>query len=253
MKLCRFEHAGIIEWGKVEDNRITVLKSDPFVTEEIELSERGFQLDEVRLLAPCEPTKVVCVGVNYLEHAAEFDSKVNPEPIIFLKPVSALIGPEDTIELPKMSENVHYEGELAVVIGRRCKDVTAGEAAAFVLGYTCANDVTARDLQRVDGQWTRAKGFDTFLPVGPFLETNPGLERGLSIKTLVNGEVRQDGDTNDMRHSPAELVSFISRVMTLMPGDLILTGTPEGVGPIISEDTVTVAIEGIGALRNFVK
>ncbi len=210
---------------------------------------RSWPLADLRLLAPILPSKVVAVGKNYADHAAEMDSEVPKSPLIFLKPSTSVIGPGAPILLPPQSENVHFEGELAVVIGRPCRDVKAANASSVILGYTCANDVTARDLQRSDGQWTRAKGFDSFCPLGPWIETelDPG---DVALTTEVDGEVKQDGHTADLVFLVSELVEFITAVMTLLPGDVILTGTPAGVGPITSGQTVSVTIEGIGTLSN---
>ncbi len=204
---------------------------------------------EVRLLAPVIPSKVVCIGKNYLEHAQEMGGEVPDEPVIFLKPSTAVIGPEDLIPRPTWSERVDHEGELGVVIGRLARHVRAEEAGKVILGYTCGNDVTARDLQLKDGQWTRAKGFDGFCPLGPWVETevDPG---DLAVECRVNGETRQAARTSQLAFGPGELVEFITRVMTLLPGDVILTGTPAGVGPLAVGDTVDVEVEGIGVLRN---
>lgn len=206
-------------------------------------------LTEVRLLAPLIPSKVICIGRNYVEHAEELGSEIPSEPLMFMKPSTAVIGPEDPIRLPPESERVDHEGELAVVIGRPCRRVSEEEASAFILGYTCGNDVTARDLQKKDGQWTRAKGFDSFCPLGPWVETDLDLS-DLEISTRVNGEVRQRGRTSDMIFPPPLLVAYVSRVMTLLPGDVILTGTPSGVGPLSEGDRVEVEVEEIGALAN---
>lgn len=206
-------------------------------------------LTEVRLLAPIIPSKVICIGRNYVEHAEELGSEIPAEPLMFMKPSTAVIGPKDTIRLPPESERVDHEGELAVVIGRPCRRVSEEEAPAFILGYTCGNDVTARDLQKKDGQWTRAKGFDSFCPLGPWVETDLDLS-DLEITTKVNGEVRQRGRTSAMIFPPPLLVAYVSRVMTLLPGDVILTGTPSGVGPLSQGDRVEVEVEGIGVLAN---
>ncbi|HHS96522.1 MAG TPA: FAA hydrolase family protein [Chloroflexi bacterium] len=209
-------------------------------------------LAAVRLLAPVVPSKILCVGRNYPAHAAEHGAEVPPEPLLFFKPPSAVIGPGAPILLPPQSRRVDYEAEMAVVIGRRCRDVTPEEAWECVWGVTCANDVTARDLQRRDGQWTRAKGFDTFCPVGPWVVTDLSEAdvADLAVICRVNGEVRQQGRTSEMVFSPADLIAYASAVMTLEPGDLILTGTPAGVGPLRPGDVVEVEVEGIGVLRN---
>jgi 2-keto-4-pentenoate hydratase/2-oxohepta-3-ene-1,7-dioic acid hydratase in catechol pathway len=214
-------------------------------------------LADVRLLAPILASKVVCIGKNYAAHIAEMaDARSNagisgefPDPVIFMKPNTAIIGPNIPIQLPADAHPVHFEGELAAVIGRPCKDVPAARVAENILGYTIANDVTARDQQKKDGQWTRAKGHDTFCPVGPWIATDVD-PSDLAIRTEVNGEVKQDSRTSNMIHDVGAIVEWISAVMTLLPGDLILTGTPDGVGPIEHGDTVSITIEGIGTLTN---
>jgi 2-keto-4-pentenoate hydratase/2-oxohepta-3-ene-1,7-dioic acid hydratase in catechol pathway len=228
--------------GEVQDDGVVTLLPDG-------TRGRTYALQSVQLLAPCRPTKIVAVGVNYRAHAAELGKAVPAEPLLFLKPASAVVGPEEEIVLPRMSGLVHHEAELAAVLGRRCRRATPEEARGAVLGFTCFNDVTARDLQRKDGQFTRGKGFDTFAPVGPWIETavDPS---DLRILCRVNGQVRQDGRTSDMVFCVDTLISFISQVMTLEPGDVVTTGTPPGVGPLVSGDVVEVEIEGIGVLRN---
>lgn len=210
---------------------------------------RRWPLADVRLLAPILASKVVCVGKNYAAHVAEMGGGTMQDLIIFLKPNTAIIGPNAAIVLPPDTSQVHHEGELAAVIGRPCKDVLAARAAENILGYTIADDVTARDQQRKDGQWTRAKGHDTFCPVGPWIVTDVDAS-DLELRTEVNGEVRQHSRTSLMIHDIGAIVEFISAVMTLLPGDLILTGTPEGVGPIEAGDTVAISVEGIGTLSN---
>lgn len=235
----------------MERDHIRVLGSSPFSGRDVPPADGGTRcsLDEVRLLAPCRPSKIVAVGLNYRHHALEFKQALPQEPLIFLKPSTAVIGPEQAIVLPRGCRRVDYEGELGVVIGRRASRVPEQAAMRCVLGYTCVNDVTERTLQKVDGQWTRAKSFDTFAPVGPWIETDidPG---HLHLETRLNGMVKQRGNTGDLIFGVARLVSFISGVMTLLPGDVISTGTPEGVGPLAPGDAVEVAIEGIGTLRN---
>jgi len=207
-------------------------------------------LKAARLLAPCEPSKIVCVGRNYAAHAAEMGNELPKEPLIFLKPPSSLIGPEESILLPKVSNRVEHEGELGVVIGKTCAQLDDQEdPLSYVFGYTCLNDVTARDLQKADVQFTRAKGFDTFCPVGPHIETHLD-PRDVLVECRVNGERRQSGSTSLMTYPVASIVRWISRVMTLMPGDLIATGTPAGVGQLVAGDTVEVSVAGIGLLRN---
>ena len=218
----------------------------------IEFTGDRFALGDVRLLAPILPSKVLAVGRNYAAHAAEMGGEVPERPLLFLKPSTSVIGTNDVIRLPADSDQVDHEAELALVIGKVAKDVPRERAAEVIFGYTCANDVTARDQQRADGQFTRAKGHDSFCPIGPWIETtfDPSAVR---IRALVNGQTRQDGNTADMVFDIATLVSFMSHVMTLVPGDVILTGTPDGVGPIVNGDIVTVAIDGIGELTNKVR
>jgi 2-keto-4-pentenoate hydratase/2-oxohepta-3-ene-1,7-dioic acid hydratase in catechol pathway len=247
MRLARFRYGDRIGSGVIEGDRIRPLRGtyfeDPLPTgEEVPLAD-------VRLLAPVIPSKVVAVGKNYLEHAEEMGSEVPEEPVIFLKPSTSVSGPGDPIPHPPMSGRVDHEAELAVVIGRLARRVRAEDARQYVLGYTCGNDVTARDLQERDGQWTRAKGFDGFCPLGPWIETelDPG---DLAVECRVNGEVRQSARTSQMAFGPAELIEFVSAVMTLLPGDVILTGTPAGVGPVRVGDRVEVEVEGIGVLAN---
>ncbi|OBE98683.1 fumarylacetoacetate hydrolase family protein [Mycobacterium sp. 852002-10029_SCH5224772] len=216
---------------------------------------RSWPLADVRLLAPILASKVVCVGKNYADHIAEMKDMTGPapaEPVIFLKPNTAIIGPNVPIRLPANASPVHFEGELAVVIGRPCKDISAAQAVENILGYTVGNDVSARDQQKSDGQWTRAKGHDTFCPVGPWIVTDlKPLDPGdLELRTEVNGDVKQRSRTSLLIHDIGSIVEFISAVMTLLPGDIILTGTPAGVGPIEDGDTVSITIEGIGTLTN---
>ena len=240
MKIARVEVGGETLYGVVENGRVYI-------------PERctHYYLEEVKLLAPSVPSKIVAVALNYKEHAKEMGKPLPEEPLIFIKPSTAVINPFEEIKLPDMSQRVDYEGELAVVIGRAAKDITPEEAANYILGYTCFNDVTARDLQKKDGLFARAKGFDTFAPFGPWIETdiNP---LNLKITTRLNGSVVQEGLTSDMIFNVFELVSFISKVMTLLPGDVIATGTPPGVGPLSPQDVVEVEIEGIGTLKNTV-
>ncbi|MGC9514225.1 fumarylacetoacetate hydrolase family protein [Methanocrinis sp.] len=214
----------------------------------IEAEGVEYRLEEVELLAPSDPSKVICVGLNYVEHAEELKMDLPAEPIIFLKPPTAVIGPGADIVMPPSSRQVDYEGELAVVIKERCRCVSARKADDYVLGYANFNDVTARDLQRRDGQWTRAKSFDTFAPLGPFItEADPS---SLKIETRVNGVLRQKSSTSDLIFSVPELIEFVSGIMTLLPGDVIASGTPPGVGSLSAGDEVEVEIEGLGTLRN---
>ncbi len=252
MRIARYRHEGDVRYGIVDGEAVREIEGTPFPTvQSIEVTGVEHTLDEVDLLAPVLPTKIIAVAKNYLDHAAEMGGDVPPEPMIFLKPSTAVVGPEAIIALPEQSSQVEHEAELAVVIGRLCKDVPEDRVDEVVLGYTCANDVTARDLQASDGQWGRAKGFDTFCPLGPWIATDLDPD-GLGIECEVNEQIRQDGNTADMVRSVAELVAWISRVMTLVPGDVILTGTPAGVGPLRNGDSVTVTIEGIGTLDNIV-
>jgi 2-keto-4-pentenoate hydratase/2-oxohepta-3-ene-1,7-dioic acid hydratase in catechol pathway len=214
------------------------------------LPEGDILLAEVELLPLVRPSKVVCVGLNYHDHARELGLALPEEPILFLKPSTSVIGPGDAIVMPACSSRVDYEAELAIVMGKTARFVSEADAPRHVFGYTCANDVTARDLQKQDGQWTRSKSFDTFCPVGPWIETTVTDERALGVRAVVNGEVRQQGNTSEMIFSPMFLVSFISRVMTLLPGDVILTGTPAGIGPLAPGDEVTIEVDQVGFLMN---
>lgn len=253
MLLCRFvppEGKGVSPpaYGLLEAERIEELSGAPW--QPWARTGRQWNRDQVRLICPVEPSKIVCVGRNYAAHAAELGNEIPKEPLIFLKPPSTLIGPDESIRLTPYSKQVEHEGELAVVIGRRCSHLTdAEDSLSYVLGYTCLNDVTARDLQKADGQFTRGKGFDTFCSVGPYLQTelNPA---DVLVETRVNGVLRQSGRTSLMIYPCAFLVRWISRMMTLMPGDLIATGTPAGVGPLVENDMVEVSVEGVGRLRN---
>lgn len=236
-----------IAYGVAEAEGITVYRGTPFVA--WEPTESVIPFEEAHLLAPVFPTKVVCVGRNYAEHAAELGNQVPDDPVIFIKPSTSVIGPGAPIILPSEALEVHHEAELGVVVGKVSRHVAAEDAAAHILGYTAGNDVSARDLQKKDGQWTRAKGFDSFCPLGPAIETELD-PAGLLITCEVNGELRQEGSTDDMVFGVAEIFAFISRVMTLLPGDVILTGTPAGVGPIVPGDRVEVTIERIGTLAN---
>ena len=210
-------------------------------------------LEEAKLLAPVQPSKIVCVGRNYREHAAELGNEVPKEPLIFFKPPSALLAPGGIVRRPSISERVDYEGELGVVIGKTCYQLAPdADVRQYILGYTCVNDVTARDLQNKDGQWTRAKGFDTFCPVGPVVSDEIDPWAGIGVETRVNGEVRQKGNTRDFIFNLDAVIRHIARAMTLLPGDLIPTGTPSGVGPVVAGDQMEVTIEGIGTLRNSV-
>jgi 2-keto-4-pentenoate hydratase/2-oxohepta-3-ene-1,7-dioic acid hydratase in catechol pathway len=235
-----------------EDCVVVALNGDPLYVG-LHLSDKEYPLADVRLLSPVLPrSKVIGIGRNYAAHAAEMGSDVPAEPLMFMKPNTSVIGPGDPVFYPRQSNEVHYEGELAVVIGRICRDVPAEKAADVIWGYTVGNDVTARDLQRSDVQFTRAKGFDSFCPLGPWVETEVDVS-DLRVQTFLNGDVKQDGRTKDMIFDVPALVAHVSAVMTLLPGDVILTGTPEGVGPMQVGDEVEVSISGIGNLTNQVK
>lgn len=247
MKYVRFSCDGKIRYGIWEGGEIRVLAGDLFGV--FTLTDERYPSEAVRLLAPCQPAKAVCLGLNYHDHAREMNLALPAQPLLFLKPSSAVIGPEDTIVYPPETKNLHYEAELAIVIGKTTKRVTPDQASLHILGYTCANDVTARDLQHADGQWTRAKSFDTFLPLGPCIATD--IDAGSrDISLYLNGERRQHSNTRELIFPIPEIVSFVSRVMTLYPGDVILTGTPSGVGPMQPGDMVEVVINGIGWLKN---
>ncbi len=256
MKIVHFHEGKSTSWGVLEGDVIAVYAGNPYA--EGEEARAAFKplghvlpLKGARLLSPCPATKLVCLGLNYRPHATELNQKLPDLPLLFLKPPSSIIGPEDTIILPPGSERIDYEGELGIVIGKRCKNVSEEDFADYVLGYTCFNDVTDRIAQANDVQWTRAKSYDTFAPVGPCVETevNPS---DLKIETRVNGEVKQSGRTSELIFWVGHLVSYVSRVMTLMPGDVIATGTPEGVGPLKDGDVVEICIESIGTLKNYV-
>ena len=252
MRLMRFRHGDRIATGVADtgDDTVRVLAGtffeDPLPTGE----ELAF--DELHLLAPVLPSKLVCVGKNYAAHAAEFGMTVPDEPLLFLKPSTAVIGPNDPITLLPVSRRIDYEGELAVVIGRLAKNIRAEEAYRVILGYTCANDVTLRDLQKTDDQWARAKGFDGSAPLGPWIETDVD-PNDAAVETRLNGEVRQQGRTTEMVYGVATLIEYITAFMTLLPGDVLLTGTPEGVGPLAAGDVVEVEVEGAGVLANTVR
>jgi 2-keto-4-pentenoate hydratase/2-oxohepta-3-ene-1,7-dioic acid hydratase in catechol pathway len=247
MKIVRFSAGNKNGYGIVDGDRIRVLRGSPFTA--AGQTGSSLKLDTVKLLAPTLPSKIVCLGLNYKLHADEANSQVPKFPLIFLKPPTAVIGPGDNIVYPEMSKRVDYEGELGVVIGKRTSHVSEAQALEYVFGYTCFNDVTARDLQNSDGQWTRAKGFDTFAAIGPHIETDFD-PTNCAIETRLNGELKQKGNTADLIFSVRTVISFISRVMTLLPGDVIATGTPSGIGPMKPGDTVEVRISRIGVLRN---
>jgi 2-keto-4-pentenoate hydratase/2-oxohepta-3-ene-1,7-dioic acid hydratase in catechol pathway len=255
VRIARFAKGDGVAYGVVEGEAaqtIAELYGHPFGIDPsgVRLTGQRYPLAEVRLLAPVLPSKVVAVGKNYAEHVREMGSELPAEPVLFLKPSTSVTGPGDRIAYPvKLTDRVDYEGELAVIIGRLCRDVPKQRAYDVVFGYTCANDVTARDLQVKDGQWTRAKGFDTFCPLGPWMETATD-PSDLGITTTVNGEVRQHARTRELLWDVPLLIEYISSVMTLLPGDVLLTGTPEGVGPLTDGDEVSVTVESIGTLTN---
>jgi 2-keto-4-pentenoate hydratase/2-oxohepta-3-ene-1,7-dioic acid hydratase in catechol pathway len=252
VKIARFSHDGAISFGILdEDNELVVLSGDPMFAGFDTTGER-VPLARATLLAPVIPrSKVVAVGRNYLDHAAELGNEAPAEPLLFFKPNTSVIGPNDSIVRPPQSERVDFEGELAVVIGAIAKNVKAADVDQVIFGYTIANDVTARDLQKSDGQWARAKGFDSFCPLGPVIDTE--LDDDARVITRVNGEVKQDGPISDMVHGIASIIEYASAAFTLLPGDVILTGTPAGVGPLVDGDTVEVEVTGIGVLRNPVR
>jgi 2-keto-4-pentenoate hydratase/2-oxohepta-3-ene-1,7-dioic acid hydratase in catechol pathway len=250
MKLLRFATDGQVRYGAVEQRQIRELTGDPFGS--LRFGPRSFQLDDVTLLPPCEPSKIVAVGVNYRAHAQEMGHRLPEEPLLFLKPSTSVIGPGAAIHYPDGVTRLDYEAELAVVIKKKTRSITPAQAHEAVLGYTCLNDVTARDLQQKDKQWTRAKSFDTFAPIGPWIVTDLD-PSNLKIEGVLNGQNRQSSTTADLIFPVPVLISFISFIMTLLPGDVITTGTPSGVGPMQRGDTIEVVIEGVGRLINTVR
>jgi len=252
VKIVRFSHNETIRFGILDGTDLVTLAGDPMYTGYDTTDER-VPLSDAVLLAPVIPrSKVIAVGRNYREHAAEFGNEVPAEPLLFFKPNTSVIGPGDAIVRPAQSQQVDFEGELAVVIGRVTRNVSADQALSHVFGYSIANDVTARDLQRSDGQWTRAKGFDTFCPLGPAIETEFDPSQA-QLVARVNGEEKQRAPLTDMVHGVADLIAYASAAFTLLPGDVILTGTPAGVGPLAAGDVVEVEIDGLGILRNIVR
>lgn len=250
MRIVRFEMQGRTGYGILEGEKIDVLWDTPYDGGLANTTGEVVSLPEVTLLAPCEPSKIVALGLNYRDHAAEFGHPIPEEPLIFMKPNTSVIGPDEDIVYPEMSRRVDYEAELAVVIGKTARNVMEADFRDYVLGYTCINDVTARDLQKKDGQFTRSKSFDTFAPLGPWIETEISDPDNLTVETYLNGERRQQGNTGNMVFAVPTLVAFISRIMTLLPGDVIATGTPSGIGPMRPGDVVEIKVEGIGTLRN---
>ena len=249
MKIVRFAIDSKVKYGILKGESIQGIEDKPY--RYLKLIDHHYQLSEVTLLSPCTPSKIVALGLNYHSHAEELNTPLPDAPLIFLKPSTAVIGPEDDIVYPNSSTRVDYEGELAVVIKKPLWRASIEDALDYVLGYTCFNDVTARDLQYADKQWTRAKGFDTFAAIGPCIETelDPG---NVNLETYLNGKLKQKGNTSDLIFSVPELINFVSHVMTLLPGDIIATGTPSGIGPMYPGETVEIKIELIGTLRNYV-
>jgi len=249
MKLIRFRKEKELKYGAVEGDRVREIKGSVF--SDYETSDKTFLISDIKIVAPCRPSKVIAVGLNYRSHAEELKMDIPEEPLIFMKPPTAVVGHEENIIFPSMAKRVDYEGELGVVIGKACRNVAARDACEYIVGYTCFNDVTARDLQKKDIQFTRSKSFDSFAPMGPFIETelDPDNTR---IESFLNGEKKQSGSTRDLIFSVDYLVCFISRIMTLLPGDVIATGTPAGIGPMQVGDIVEVKIDGIGTLKNSV-
>ncbi|MDR7865377.1 MAG: fumarylacetoacetate hydrolase family protein [Sporomusaceae bacterium] len=247
MKFVRFQQGAAIRYGVLEGENIRIVEGDIFGKWAI--GNQIINPGTVKLLAPCAPSKAVCIGLNYHGHAKEMNAELPAQPLMFLKPSSALTHPGGAVEYPAISQNLHFEAELAVVIGKEARKVPAAAAREYILGYTCANDVTARDIQKGDGQWTRGKSFDTFLPLGPCIATDID-PAATDIKLYLNGEIKQTSNTRDLIFKVEELVAFASQVMTLYPGDVILTGTPSGVGPMQVGDTVVVELSGVGRLEN---
>ncbi len=250
MKLCRFASGKEEKKGVIDNDKIKEVIGSFFTGFTITTNE--YELSQVKLLPPVLPSKVVCVGRNYAEHAKELGNEVPEEPLIFLKPSTAVIGHEDNIIYPNQSKEVHFEAELGVVISKKCKAVTPEQAKDYILGFTCVNDVTARDIQKKENKFTRAKSFDTFCPIGPVIQTELD-PLNVKVMSRLNGEIKQNGATKDMIHNVYQIISFISNIMTLLPGDVIATGTPSGVGPMNVGDTIEVEVEGIGILRNYVR
>ncbi|WP_434439887.1 fumarylacetoacetate hydrolase family protein [Lentzea sp. E54] len=247
MRIARIAHPQGVAFVAVQGEEAAEIAEHPFGTPTF--TGRKWPLADVRLLAPILPTKIIGVGRNYADHAKELGNEVPAEPLLFFKPNTSVIGPNVEIKLPAVSERVDFEGEVAVIIGQPCRDVPRAKAASVIMGYTIANDVTARDLQKKDVQFTRAKGFDTFCPLGPFIETEFDAS-DVRVVTELDGEVKQDGRTSLMVHDIPSLVEYVSGIMTLLPGDLILTGTPAGVGPMAAGQTVSVTVDGLGTLTN---
>jgi 2-keto-4-pentenoate hydratase/2-oxohepta-3-ene-1,7-dioic acid hydratase in catechol pathway len=255
LKIVRFLSEDTIKYGVLENNSIKGYACNPFSSAKSFTPDQTiYKLSEIKLLAPCEPSKIVCLGLNYRAHIQETGFKAPENPLLFLKPPSAIINPEEYVIRPELpvKGRIDYEGEVGVVIGKTAKDVPEDKATDYILGYTCVNDVSARWCQEKDGQWTRGKGFDTFCPIGPCIANLPD-PNNIKIETLINGQVRQSSDTSYLIFGIPKLISFISGVMTLLPGDVIATGTPEGIGQMNPGDTVEIKIEGVGTLKHYVK
>jgi len=250
VKIASFQLNDNVSYGVFADKELILIEGDIFG--EFVVTDTRISFDDIKILPPVIPSKAVCVGLNYHDHIEETNAQVPESPVLFIKPSTAVIGHMDDIKYPELSKQVDYEGELAVVISKTARNVSVNEAKEYILGYTCSDDVTARDLQPADGQWTIAKSFDTFLPLGPCLETELD-PLNLEIRTYLNDELKQSSNTCHMIFDPYTLVSFVSQIMTLLPGDVILTGTPSGVGPMKKGDKVIVEIENIGSIINYVK
>lgn len=253
MKIVRFRREGVVSYGELDGETIRSFSRSPLKCswQKCKADRPVYRVTDVKLLSPCRPTKLVCVGLNYRAHALELNQPLPSAPLLFLKPPSAVLNPGEPIVLPPDSRRVDYEAELGVVIGRRAKSVSEDDALEYVLGYTCFNDVTERIIQKEDGQWTRAKGYDTFAPFGPWIETDISPD-DLLVEAYLNSERRQSGRTSDLIFSVARLVSFVSGVMTLLPGDVIATGTPSGIGPMKAGDVIEIRVDGVGSLQNSV-
>lgn len=249
MRIVRFRIDDKIKYGVLKNKSIQAINGNPY--NNINFTGEIYILNKVKLLAPCKPTKIVALGVNYINHGLELNHEIPKSPLIFIKPPTAVIGPEDNIVYPPSSQRVDYEAELGVVIKKKARHVEKEKALDYVLGYTCFNDVTARDQQKFDGQWTRAKGYDTFAAIGPWIETDTTPDN-LRVEAYLNDVQKQNGNTRDLVFPVEELIHFISNVMTLLPGDVIATGTPSGVGPMLPGDTIEIKIKSIGTLKNYV-
>ena len=250
MKYAKVLYNGENSWGIIEGDKIKFMNGTPYSG--VELTGESADLSDVKLLAPCDPTKIVCIGKNYFDHAVEFGEPIPDTPTIFIKPTTSLNDPDGLIEYPSASKRVDFEGEFAFVIKKTARKVKAADAAEYILGYTCVNDVTARDIQKSDAQWTRGKGYDTFCPVGPVISDEFDPSKGMVIRTTLNGEVKQNAKTDLLMWDVPFLMEFITDCMTLLPGDIVSTGTPVNVGPMQKGDKVTVYVEGIGELTNTV-